>query len=148
MYELPGKTVVKKGDGTWEWIPVEEGFTQGCPLSPVFAGMVLHHITRKIHTHLLQEVIKRIRKKLKMDDDRGAVPIVMGFVDDVNALVTIEDAAEYLRLFEEIGGELGAILNTDKTRILTSTSGTSLVERMINSNNPDSQTRGQLLKKQ
>ena len=72
-----------------------------------------------------------------MDDDRGAVPIVMGFVDDVNALVTIEDAAEYLRLFEEIGGELGAILNTDKTRILTSTSGTRLVERMINSNNSD-----------
>ena len=82
-----------------------------------------------------------------MDDNRGAVPIVMGFVDDVNALVTIEDAAEYLRLFEEIGGELGAILNTDKTRILTSTSGTSLVERMINSNNSDTQTRGQLLKK-
>ena len=83
-----------------------------------------------------------------MDDERGAVPIVMGYVDNANALVTIEDAAEYLRLFEEIGGQLGAILNTEeKTIILTSTSGTSLVEQMINSNNPDTQTRGQLLKK-
>ena len=53
---------------------------------------------------LLKEVFTHIRKKLKMDDDRGAVPIVMGFVDDINALVTIEDAAEYLRLFEEIVG--------------------------------------------
>ena len=147
LYEVPGKTVVKKGDGTWEGIPVEEGFTQGCPLSPVFAGMVLRHLTSKIHIHLLQEVIARIRKKLKMDDERGAVPIAMGYVDNVNALITVKDAAEYLRLFEEIGGQLGAILNTKKTRFLTSTSGTCLVEQMINSNNSDTQTRSQLLRK-
>ena len=104
------KTVVKEGHGTWEWIPIEEGFTQGCPLSPVFAGMVLHHITSNIHTHILQ-VIARIRKKLKMDDECGAVSIVMRYVDNANALVTIEDTAGYLRLFEE-GGKLGALLNT------------------------------------
>ena len=80
-----------------------------------------------------------------MDDERGAVPIMMGYV--VNTLVPIEDAAEYLRLFEEIGGQLGAILNTKKTRFLTSTSGTCLVEQMINSNNSDTQTRSQLLRK-
>ena len=64
----------------------------------------------KIHTRLLKEVITRIRKKLKMDDERGAVPIVTGYVDDVNALVTIVDASEYLRLFEEIGVQLEANL--------------------------------------
>ena len=118
------------------------------PTIPGFSGMVIHHITKQINSRLPKEVITRVRKKCKIDDERGAVPIVMGYVDNANALVTIEDAAEYLLLCEEIGGQLGAILNTEeKTIILTSTSGTSLVEQMINSNNPDTQTRGQLLKK-
>ena len=94
VYKLPGKTVVRKGDGTWESILVEESFAQGCPLSSVFAGMVLHHITRKIHAHLLKEVITRVRNKLKIDGERGGVPIVMGYVDNVNTLVRIEDVTE------------------------------------------------------
>ena len=36
LYESPGQTVLKRKDGTWEWIPVNEGFSQGCPASPVF----------------------------------------------------------------------------------------------------------------
>jgi hypothetical protein len=48
LYGLPGKR-----------------FTQGSPLSPVFTGTVLYHITRKIHTHLLKEVNTCIRKTLK-----------------------------------------------------------------------------------
>ena len=88
LYELPGETVVKRGYGIWERIQSEEGFAQCCLLSPVFAGMVLYHITKNIYTLL------RI------------VPIVMGYIDNVNALVPIEDTAEYLRLFEYIGGQL------------------------------------------
>ena len=49
-----------------------------------------------------------------MDDEREVVSIVMEYVDNVNALVTIEDTAEYLRLFEEIGGQLEAILSMKK----------------------------------
>ena len=37
-----------------------------------------------------------------------------GYANSVNALVPIEDTAQYLRLFEEISGQLGAILNTKK----------------------------------
>ena len=141
LYQLPGKTVVKKEDGTQEWIPVEEGFAQIYPLSQVFAGIVVHHITKTIHTHLLKEFITYVRKKSKMDDERGAVHIGIGYVDNVKALVTVEDTAEYMRLFEEISGQLGPILNTKQTRILTSTPGTSLVEQMINSINSHTQTR-------
>ena len=48
----------------------------------------------------------------------------MGYGNNVNALVLIEDADEYLYLFEEICKPLGAILNTEKTSNLTSISDT------------------------
>ena len=48
LYENPDQTVIKRKDGTWEWIPVTEGFAQGCPASPVFAGLVLNRILSKI----------------------------------------------------------------------------------------------------
>ena len=58
------------------------------------------------------------QKKMKMDNKRESVPIVMVYVNNVNALVPVEDTAEYLRLFEEIGGQLGAILNTEQNKNL------------------------------
>ena len=47
LYEDPGTTVLKRPDGTWEFIPVAEGFTQGCPASPIFAAIVLKCFSRK-----------------------------------------------------------------------------------------------------
>lgn len=34
-------------DGTWEWIPIEEGVSQGCHALPIFAATVLKHILEK-----------------------------------------------------------------------------------------------------
>ena len=96
LYEEQGHTVIKHSDGSWEWIPVQEGFSQGCPLSPVFVGIVLHHITSKINNILQKRVTKRVRKGNLMDDNKGGVPIIMGYVDDVNTLVPLEDVATYL----------------------------------------------------
>ena len=42
------------GDGTWAIIGVEEGFSQGCPLSPVFVALVLNVILKKIQPELEQ----------------------------------------------------------------------------------------------
>ena len=41
LYGDFGATCVKSDDGNWFQITVEEGFAQGCPMSPVFAALVL-----------------------------------------------------------------------------------------------------------
>jgi hypothetical protein len=41
IYEEAGKTYVRLENSEWEIITVTEGFTQGCPVSPVFAALVL-----------------------------------------------------------------------------------------------------------
>jgi hypothetical protein len=47
LYEEPGQSIIQKSDGTWESIPVNEGFSQGCPASPVFAAFVLTNLLQK-----------------------------------------------------------------------------------------------------
>ena len=39
MYATKGQSIVELDDGSWEAIDVVEGFSQGCPLSPIFAGI-------------------------------------------------------------------------------------------------------------
>ena len=133
LYKEQGQTVIKRKNGTWEWIPVREGFSQGCPMSPVFAGFVLKRILTQVFKDMKSIAIARHKKGEGGDDGQGGVPLIMGFVDDVNALVPTNDVFLFLQLFEKYGNPLGAILNTDKTRILTTTSGKSVVQRLINS---------------
>jgi hypothetical protein len=131
FYEEFGQTVVRRSDGTWESIPVEEGFSQGCPVSPVFAAIVLTHILRKIHHDLTFRAFDRVSSGNIGDDGCGGIPVIMTYVDDCNALVPHEDVKLFLDLFEKYGGPLGAKLNTEKTRILTSTSGRSILPRLL-----------------
>ena len=46
LYASKGQTRVKLEGGSWEIIDVEEGYSKGCPLSPIFAGIVLNHILK------------------------------------------------------------------------------------------------------
>ena len=57
----------------------------------------------------------------------------MTYVDDCNALIPLQDVKTFLELFEKYGGPLGAQLNTEKTRILTSTKGPrySILPRLL-----------------
>ena len=48
LYEDYGTTMVRLANGTWREVTVEEGFAQGCPLSPIFAAIVLNHILRNV----------------------------------------------------------------------------------------------------
>eukprot|EP00956_Cyclotella_meneghiniana_P010644 scaffold14828_cov64-Cyclotella_meneghiniana.AAC.8 len=44
LYAEPRYSIVKRSDGTYTIIPVTEGFSQGCPFSPIFAAIVLYEI--------------------------------------------------------------------------------------------------------
>ena len=111
-----------------------EGFTQGCPFSPLFAGLVLTNILEKINNELLQRASNRLNKNNKGDDEKGGQPLIMAYVDDTNCLIPLQDVLFFLKRFEHYGIPLGAIMNTDKTRIMTSTSGESILSKLTNNN--------------
>jgi hypothetical protein len=64
FYEQAGTVHHKWADGTWHTLLMEEGVSQGCPLSPIFASLVianlLHPLDIELHeraaTHLLNGV--------------------------------------------------------------------------------------------
>ncbi len=125
LYKTTHHAKYKNLDGKWETIEVEEGFTQGCPFSPLFAGLVLTHILTKVNAELLTRASDRMHDGIYLDDGHGGEPIIMAYVDDTNCLLPIEDVEFFLDRFKFYGEPLGAVMNTDKTRILTSTNGSS-----------------------
>ena len=102
-------------DGTWSYIPVCEGFLQGCPISSVFAAIVLKEILSKVERDLCERAENRKLAHQPLDDARGGVPIIMAYVNDVNALIPLDDVEFFLERFQLYGTPLGAIMNTEKT---------------------------------
>eukprot|EP00956_Cyclotella_meneghiniana_P026978 scaffold59555_cov23-Cyclotella_meneghiniana.AAC.1 len=91
LYEEDGQTYVRMGDGSWTVIGVKEGFSQGCPLSPVFAALVLNSILTKLQPELDARAKARLAAGDEGDDGHGSVGLVMAYVDDVNALLHHDD---------------------------------------------------------
>lgn len=169
LYEDFGTTQVKRSDGTWESIQVEEGFSQGCPASPIFAALVLTHILTKINRTLSQLALKRLTAGNLLDDGQGGKPLILGYVDDVNILLPTEDVEQFFLLFRlhgqgieqqtfiendelitrdvKVNPGLGAVLNTEKTRIMTTTTNKSVVDRLLASPSEHDQLTGASLKR-
>ena len=55
----------------------------------------------------------------------------MAYVDDVNTLIHHKDIEYFISRFIQLATPLNAILDTDKTRIMTSCSGSSLVQKLL-----------------
>ncbi|KAL7529651.1 hypothetical protein ACHAXR_003079, partial [Thalassiosira sp. AJA248-18] len=132
LYATPGKSCVKMSDGDWEDIVVSKGFSQGCPLSPILAAIVLNYILKQVDT-ILQARAKS-RPAANSDDGLGGLAIILAYVDDANFLVPLDDVEPLLRAFQSVAEPLGTIMNTAKTHILTSTSGTSILPQLLVSN--------------
>ena len=125
LYAQPGKTCVKLDDGEWEEIPVCEGFSQGCPLSPILAAIVLNFILKKVDAILGARAATR--NKQNSDDKLGGLALILAYVDDANFLVPLEDVKPLLDAFKEVAEPLGCDMNTEKTRIFTTTTGESIL---------------------
>ncbi|KAL7501910.1 hypothetical protein ACHAXN_000070 [Cyclotella atomus] len=123
IYDGKGETFVRLENGQWTVIPVSEGFSQGCPASPVF----INYPTRTEQRKALGDT---------GDDGLGSIGLILAYVDDVNVMLHHDDIEYFLRRFIELGGPLGAILNTEKTRIMTTTSGTSILDKLTSHHDP------------
>jgi hypothetical protein len=61
IYDGSGETFLRLENGEWRIIAVTEGFSQGCPASPVFAALILllHGILSRIQPELERQAIQR-----------------------------------------------------------------------------------------
>ena len=118
LYKESEETYVKMEDGSWAVIKVEEGFSQGCPVSPVFAAIVLNAILRKIQPHLEARARLWLSEGHPGDDGHGTLGLIMAYVDNVNVLLHHDDIEFFLDEFTRLARPRGGILNTTKTRIM------------------------------
>jgi len=102
-------------DGTWTYIPVCEGFAQGCSMSPVFAAMVLGVILEKFDQFFRAKAAYRKGLGDLLGDNSGGVPIILAYVDNASCLSPLEDVKKFVQIFSGIGKKLEANLNTFKT---------------------------------
>jgi hypothetical protein len=125
FYEQAGTVHHKWADGTWRTLLMEEGVSQGCPLSPIFASLVVSTLLQPLDIELRERATTRLRNGDPGDDGLGGITHLLGYVDDVSACVPLKDLQFLCDRFATIGAPLGCFVNPMKTRILTSTSGHS-----------------------
>ena len=59
------------------------------------------------------------RAPRRTDDGQGSIPIVLGYMNDVNDIVHIEGAAFFMSHFKRLRLPLRAVLGQEKTRVVT-----------------------------
>ncbi|KAL7506944.1 hypothetical protein ACHAXN_009287 [Cyclotella atomus] len=116
-------------------------------MSRLAIAIVLHDILSQIQPELENRATQRKAAGDLGDDGNGSTGFSLAYVDDVNAVLHHQDVEYFLERFKTLGEPLGAILNTDKTRILTTTTGKSLVEHLKNHQNRGKVFTGQMLEK-
>jgi hypothetical protein len=104
---------------------MEEGVSQGCPLSPIFASLVVAHLLQPLDTLLKLCAAACLLDGHPGDDGKGSITHLLGYVDDVSTCVPHVDLKFLCDNYASIGAPLGCFVNPMKTRILTSTSGLS-----------------------
>ena len=67
----------------------------------------------KIYQDLTKNAIRRAKNRDFGDDDKGGIPLILGYIDDINVLIPLQDVHLFLKLFKQFGEPLGAILNTE-----------------------------------
>ena len=126
LYKNDGTVFFRMHDGTWESRPMQEGVNQGCPLSSTLAALVLNEVLEPLYASLQQRARNRATSNPPNlgDDNAGGISHPMAYVDDTNGAIYHEDVLFFLTEFRRLGKPLGLNLN-NKTRIMTSTNGTS-----------------------
>eukprot|EP00957_Ditylum_brightwellii_P194670 14828944-Ditylum_brightwellii.AAC.1 len=98
----------RQGNGTLNLIHQRVGYAQGCPLSAVFASLVLGIVPVKLNIKLYKWAIECQHNK-----DSGLNEAII-LMDDASNAILLKDAFWYLTELVEIGQNYGVILNLKK----------------------------------
>jgi hypothetical protein len=102
-------------DSDWSVFSQHEGFAQGCPLSPVFAALVLNLVLPQLNRELDARTSAR---GLPRTDS-------LSYLDDTGIFLRFADISFFLECLSTLGRPHGIFISYDKTHLLTSTTGAS-----------------------
>jgi hypothetical protein len=133
----PGKTRRDRPleNTRWNTLLTKEGVNQGCPLSPIFATLVLHRALTPIDKALQQRAKERLHEGNTVNDDHGGISHLFAYMDDISATIPLEDVKFFLTELQKLGSKIGCFINPFKTHILTSCNGESILP-LLNNRNP------------
>jgi len=103
FYKHAGTVHHKWADGTWHTHLMEEGVSQGCPLSPIFASLVVACLLKPLEKILRARVTHRLNNINPGDDKAGGITHLVGFVDNVSVCVPLEDLEFLCDNFNALG---------------------------------------------
>ena len=106
---------------------MEEGTSQGCPLSPLFASFVVARLLKHIDGLLRERAAARLANGDPGDDDHGGISHLLSFVDDISSCIYLPDLQFLCKQVRTRGASIGCFVNSHKTRVLTSCNGTSIL---------------------
>jgi len=86
LYEDPGTVYHKWTDNTWHTLMMEEGSTQGCPLSPIFGSLVVARLLQPIDINLRKRAAARLANGNPLDDNCGGITNLFAFIDDISTV--------------------------------------------------------------
>ena len=127
LYGSDGTVHYKWNQTEWKHLFMEDGVNQGCPLSPIFATLVLHRVLQPIAKALYQRASERLKHGHTGDDGFGSIAHLFAYMDDISSMLAHEDVEFFCTEIERLGLPRGCIINPQKTRILTSCSGFSIL---------------------
>jgi hypothetical protein len=136
LYSEHGDVFFKWNQDSWRTLQMKEGVNQGCPLSPIFATLVLHRVLKPLDFKLRQRAADRLARGLPGDDGFGSLAHLFAYMDDISSTVALEDIQFFCEEIERLGTPRGCFVNPFKTRILTSCKGESSLPKLHLSNSP------------
>ena len=134
FYNKPNTVHFKWNDGSWRRLFMEEGASQGCPLSPLFASFVVARLLAPIDSLLRARAAARLASGDVGDDGYGGISHLLSFVDDISSCVFLPDLEFLCQELNSRGAKIGCFVNPSKTRILTSCDGSSILPRLSTHN--------------
>eukprot|EP00978_Attheya_sp_CCMP212_P046214 scaffold379391_cov30-Attheya_sp.AAC.1 len=110
MYQQATKVWTTLPDGTPHCLLMIEGFSQGCPLSLLFAALILHEILNDVKIE--EHDTRRLGNGRKAGT--GGVEIMpIAFMDDTNILLPMDNVAWFLKRVRDLGAPVGIIIGKD-----------------------------------
>jgi hypothetical protein len=111
FYEHARTAHYKWADGTWCTLLMEEGISQGCPLSPIFASLVVANLLQPLDIKLCKRATTHLLNGDPGNDDWGGIMHLLGYIDNVSACVPLADVQFLCNQFATIGAPLGCFVN-------------------------------------